>query len=150
MASSQESDLTPEIRKDIGMSPNIKEEEKSLEGSRLGCLEDDDDEYKGVKRCGCEEERYLDQIMDLIQNLMSKMSQVFLEIDTGLESTEKKLRSSIKNADRSMEKKYQFHISQMERITAQLKQSHSEVSKLRQAAVVNNMSEGKAVGKKLE
>ena len=65
-------------------------------------------------------------------------------------STEKKLRSSVQNADRSVEEQYYFHISQLERITAQLKQSHSEVSKLRQAAVVNNMSEGKAVGKKTE
>ena len=122
------------------------------EGGSQGCLEAEEvNEQKGAQKpCGCEKDRYLDQIMDLVQNQTTKMKQLFQEIDSGLKSTEKKLRSSIQNADRSVEEQYYFHISQLERITVQLKQSHSEVSKLRQAAVVNNMSEGKAVGKKIE
>ena len=157
----QEQDLISEQHKALScLTLDIEDEENYLEDNKLGWLEKKaahDDE--NPKRYGggatkmsycCDQSRILDNILDQIQNRMSKTNKVFQEIDSGLKSMENKLTSSLQNAKMSVEEQYSINNSKQERISAQLKQSHSEVFKLRQAVVVNAMSEGKALGKKTE
>lgn len=156
----QEKDLISEQHKALSsLTLDIEDEENCEEESEPGCLEKEaahDDEnpkkYGGGTKMSycCNQSRFLDNIMDKIQNQMSKTNKVFQEIDSGLNSMENKLTFSIQNAKMSVEEQYSINNSKQERISAQLKQSHSEVFKLRQAVVVNAMSEGKAVGKKTE
>ena len=109
------------------------------------------EKYGGTKMSYCcDQSKFLDKIMDQIQNQMSKTNQMFQEIDSGLHLMENRITSSLQNAKLSVEEQYSANLSHQERISAQLRQGHSEVFKLRQAAVVNAMSEGKAVGKKTE
>ena len=138
---------------------DIEDEEKCVEESNPGCLEkgaahdnENSKKYRGGAKMSycCDQSRFLDNIMDQVQNQMSKTNKVFQEIDSGLKSMENRLTSSLQKAKMSVEEQYSINNSKQERISAQLKQSHSEVFKLRQAVVVNAMSEGKAVGKKTE
>ena len=130
-----------------GLTLDVQDEQAQAES---GHKAEDVNKYNEKMSYCCDESRFLDKIMDQIQNQMSKTNQMFKEIDSGLHLMENRISSSLQEAKLSVEQQYSVNVCHQERISAQLRQGHAEVFKLRQAAVVNAMSEGKAVGKKTE
>ena len=130
-----------------GLTLDVQDERNQEESEREA---EDVNKYAEKMSYCCDQSRFLDKIMDRIHNQMSKTSQMFQEIDSGLHLMENRISSSLQNAKLSVEQQYSVNVCHQEKISAQLRQGHSEVFKLRQAAVVNAMSEGKAVGKKTE
>ena len=130
-----------------GLTLDVQDEQNQAESDHEA--EDVNKYAEKISYC-CDQSRFLDKIMDRIHNQMSKTSQMFQEIDSGLHLMENRISSSLQNAKLSVEQQYSVNVCHQEKISAQLRQGHSEVFKLRQAAVVNAMSEGKAVGKKTE
>ena len=141
--------ITEKPRALSGLTPDFEVNQNQAESEHEHEAEDINNYAEKISYC-CDQTRFLDKIMDQIQNQMSKTNQMFQEIDSGLHLIENRITSSLQNAKLSVEQQYSVNVCHQEKISAQLRQGHSEVFKLRQAAVVNAMSEGKAVGKKTE